>query len=53
MNSTTMPTNADLRDFHSKLEELNLRAKQRRQERVPDAHIARRAPEIPRRGAAH
>jgi glutamine synthetase len=39
MTSTAMPTNADLRDFlmlpYSELEELNLRAKQQRQERVP------------------
>src|SRR5580698_5364712 len=39
MNSTTTPTNADLRDFlmlpYSELEDLNLRAKQQRQERVP------------------
>ena len=39
MNSTTMPSGADLRDFlmlpYSELEELNLRAKRQRQERVP------------------
>ncbi|MFY9663826.1 MAG: glutamine synthetase beta-grasp domain-containing protein, partial [Candidatus Cybelea sp.] len=39
MNSTDMPTNAELRDFlmlpYSELEELNLRAKAQRQERVP------------------
>src|ERR1700733_609767 len=39
MTSTAMPTNADLRDFlmlpYSELEELNLRAKRQRQERVP------------------
>ena len=39
MTSTAMPTNADLRDFlmlpYSELEELNLRAKQQRKERVP------------------
>ena len=39
MTSTAMPTNAELRDFlilpYAELEELNLRAKQQRQERVP------------------
>jgi glutamine synthetase len=39
MDSTTMPTSSELRDFltlsYSELEELNLRAKAQRQERVP------------------
>ncbi len=39
MNSTAMPTGAELRDFlalpYAELEELNLRAKAQRQERVP------------------
>ena len=39
MNSTDMPTGSELRDFlaltYTELEELNLRAKAQRQERVP------------------
>ena len=46
MNSTAMSTNSDLRDFlmlpYGELEELNLRAKQQRQERVP-LHACRRS----------
>ena len=41
MNSTTMPSGADLRDFltlsYCELEDLNLRAKRQRKDRVPIA----------------
>ena len=56
MNSTAMSTNSDLRDFlmlpYAELEELNLRAKQQRQERVPLHALQEQRLEVSGRRAA-
>ena len=56
MNSTDLPAGAELRDFlmltYSELEDLNLRAKAQRQERVPLERTARRTFAVPRQRAS-